>query len=258
MIIQERGRRDPGHQVPQRAGVLHRPLGPPGRRPARRQGRQDLQRRGRQRLRHVDAAGTGARLRRRRRSPQRTRGVHVGDGRGEGPAGLRVLCLHAALSAGDHGRRAEHGRRRPQRPGARLHHLGQRPADPAGRADRRRARRTTATTAPTRGRKPAASSARTTSPSPSAACRRSRSAAGATCSRAARKPARPNPGPTPPTSYHQPADEFDPSWDPKGFVADGTLLFELGQKLANARTWPEWKAGAEFKAERDKTAAARK
>lgn len=44
----------------------------------------------------------------------------------------------------------------------------------------------------------------------------------------------------------------------KGFVADGTLLFELGQKLANSRTWPEWKAGAEFKAERDKTAASRK
>ncbi len=58
--------------------------------------------------------------------------------------------------------------------------------------------------------------------------------------------------------YHQPADEFDPTWDPKGFVADGTLLFELGEKLANSREWPEWKAGSEFKAERDKTTAARK
>ena len=58
--------------------------------------------------------------------------------------------------------------------------------------------------------------------------------------------------------YHQPADEFDPNWDPKGFEADGTLLFELGQKLANSRVWPEWKAGAEFKAERDKTKAQRK
>jgi hypothetical protein len=54
------------------------------------------------------------------------------------------------------------------------------------------------------------------------------------------------------------ADEFDPTWDPKGFVADGTLLFELGEKLANSREWPEWKAGSEFKAERDKTTAARK
>ncbi|MBI1200278.1 MAG: M28 family peptidase [Phenylobacterium sp.] len=58
--------------------------------------------------------------------------------------------------------------------------------------------------------------------------------------------------------YHQPSDEFDPTWDPKGFVADGTLLFELGEKLANSREWPAWKAGSEFKAERDKTAAMRK
>jgi Zn-dependent M28 family amino/carboxypeptidase len=58
--------------------------------------------------------------------------------------------------------------------------------------------------------------------------------------------------------YHQPADEFDPTWDPKGFEADGTLLFDLGQKLANSRIWPDWKAGAEFKAERDKTKAQRK
>ncbi len=57
--------------------------------------------------------------------------------------------------------------------------------------------------------------------------------------------------------YHQPADEFDPNWDPKGFVADANLLFDLGQQLANSRTWPEWKAGSEFKAERDKTAAMR-
>lgn len=58
--------------------------------------------------------------------------------------------------------------------------------------------------------------------------------------------------------YHQPADEFDPNWDPKGFEADGTLLFELGRKLANSRVWPEWKTGAEFKAERDKTKTQRK
>jgi len=58
--------------------------------------------------------------------------------------------------------------------------------------------------------------------------------------------------------YHQPADEFDPNWDPKGFEADGALLFELGQKLANSRIWPEWKVGAEFKAERDKTNSERK
>jgi len=58
--------------------------------------------------------------------------------------------------------------------------------------------------------------------------------------------------------YHQPADEFDPTWDPRGFEADGTMLFDLGNKLANSRIWPEWKDGAEFKAERDKTKAQRK
>jgi len=58
--------------------------------------------------------------------------------------------------------------------------------------------------------------------------------------------------------YHQPADEFDPTWDPRGFEADGTMLFDLGRKLATSRIWPEWKTGAEFKAERDKTKAQRK
>ncbi|MDZ4370367.1 MAG: M28 family peptidase, partial [Phenylobacterium sp.] len=58
--------------------------------------------------------------------------------------------------------------------------------------------------------------------------------------------------------YHQPADEFDPAWDPRGVVADGTLLYDLGRRLADSRIWPEWKTGAEFKAERDKSAAMRR
>jgi hypothetical protein len=41
-------------------------------------------------------------------------------------------------------------------------------------------------------------------------------------------------------------------------IADGTLLYDLGWKLANSRAWPEWKPAAEFKAERDKTKAERK
>src|SRR5436190_2525421 len=58
--------------------------------------------------------------------------------------------------------------------------------------------------------------------------------------------------------YHQPADEYDGTWNPEGMIADRTLLYDLGWKLANSRTWPEWKPGAEFKAERDKTKAERK
>ena len=58
--------------------------------------------------------------------------------------------------------------------------------------------------------------------------------------------------------YHQPADEYDGTWNPEGMIADGTLLYDLGWKLANSRAWPEWKPAAEFKAERDKTKAERK
>ncbi|MDB5424849.1 MAG: peptidase [Phenylobacterium sp.] len=60
------------------------------------------------------------------------------------------------------------------------------------------------------------------------------------------------------TKYHQPADEIGPDWNSEGIAADATLLFELGQSLANSREWPQWKPGAEFKAVRDKTAAQRK
>ena len=60
------------------------------------------------------------------------------------------------------------------------------------------------------------------------------------------------------TKYHQPADEIGPDWNSEGIAADATLLFELGEKLANSREWPEWKPGAEFKAVRDQTAAQRK
>jgi Zn-dependent M28 family amino/carboxypeptidase len=57
--------------------------------------------------------------------------------------------------------------------------------------------------------------------------------------------------------YHQPADEYSPDWNLTGVAQDGGMLFDLGEKLANSREWPAWKAGSEFKAERDKTAAQR-
>ncbi len=58
--------------------------------------------------------------------------------------------------------------------------------------------------------------------------------------------------------YHQPADEFDPNWDLSGMAQDLVIAFDLGRDLANSREWPQWKAGSEFKAARDKTAAQRK
>ncbi|HEY3695717.1 M28 family metallopeptidase [Phenylobacterium sp.] len=58
--------------------------------------------------------------------------------------------------------------------------------------------------------------------------------------------------------YHQPADEWRADWDLTGIAADLTLLYDLGRRLASSDEWPEWKAGSEFKAERDRTASARK
>jgi Zn-dependent M28 family amino/carboxypeptidase len=51
--------------------------------------------------------------------------------------------------------------------------------------------------------------------------------------------------------YHQPTDEFDPSWDMSGAVEDLQLLFRLGLQVANGDRWPEWKPGTEFKAVRE-------
>jgi Zn-dependent M28 family amino/carboxypeptidase len=58
--------------------------------------------------------------------------------------------------------------------------------------------------------------------------------------------------------YHQPADEYGPDWNLEGMAQDAELLLQLGLELANSSDWPEWKAGSEFKAARDATAAARK
>ncbi|MET0273951.1 MAG: M28 family metallopeptidase [Phenylobacterium sp.] len=58
--------------------------------------------------------------------------------------------------------------------------------------------------------------------------------------------------------YHQPADEFDPNWNFKATEDELALFYDLGHELADSTGWPSWKDGAEFKAERDKTAAQRK
>ena len=57
--------------------------------------------------------------------------------------------------------------------------------------------------------------------------------------------------------YHQPADEFDPSWDFTGMAQDAELLHAVGQRLANSCDWPNWSADSEFRAVRDRSAADR-
>lgn len=54
--------------------------------------------------------------------------------------------------------------------------------------------------------------------------------------------------------YHQPDDEFDPSWDFSGIVQDAQLLFKVGYALADSNVWPEWSQGSEFGAVREQTA----
>jgi Zn-dependent M28 family amino/carboxypeptidase len=58
--------------------------------------------------------------------------------------------------------------------------------------------------------------------------------------------------------YHKPCDAWRADWDLRGAVQDMQLLHELGRDLAGSDRWPDWKPGSEFKAIRDRSAAARK
>ncbi|MEJ1969531.1 MAG: M28 family peptidase [Rhizomicrobium sp.] len=55
--------------------------------------------------------------------------------------------------------------------------------------------------------------------------------------------------------YHQPSDEFDPSWDISGVIDDLQALYTLGDTLANSDRWPNWYKDNEFRAVRDKSLA---
>jgi len=57
--------------------------------------------------------------------------------------------------------------------------------------------------------------------------------------------------------YHQPDDEFDPSWDFTGMALDAELLHAVGLRLANSNEWPNWSLDSEFRAARDATASQR-
>lgn len=57
--------------------------------------------------------------------------------------------------------------------------------------------------------------------------------------------------------YHQPADEFDDSWDMRGPTQDTMTVYRLIESIANRRDWPTWNADSEFAAERAKSQAER-
>lgn len=58
--------------------------------------------------------------------------------------------------------------------------------------------------------------------------------------------------------YHQPADQFDSSWDVSSVPYDLALLYGTGRRLADGGDWPNWSTDSEFRATRDSSGAARK
>ena len=57
-------------------------------------------------------------------------------------------------------------------------------------------------------------------------------------------------------NYHQPTDEYDPSWNLEGMVSDATLGFWVGLAVANADAMPTWNEGDEFESARLEALAA--
>jgi Zn-dependent M28 family amino/carboxypeptidase len=58
--------------------------------------------------------------------------------------------------------------------------------------------------------------------------------------------------------YHQACDAWSPDWNLAGAVQDIDLVGTIAGELANGTAWPQWKAGSEFKAIRDQSAAVRR
>jgi len=59
------------------------------------------------------------------------------------------------------------------------------------------------------------------------------------------------------TCYHQPCDDWAPTWNLAGAAQEAELFYAIGARLANGREWPQWNADSEFRQARDKSAAAR-
>jgi Zn-dependent M28 family amino/carboxypeptidase len=52
--------------------------------------------------------------------------------------------------------------------------------------------------------------------------------------------------------YHKPQDEVDPKWNLLGLREDVMIYFSIGRAVADADRFPEWRAGNEFRAIREK------
>jgi Zn-dependent M28 family amino/carboxypeptidase len=56
-------------------------------------------------------------------------------------------------------------------------------------------------------------------------------------------------------TYHRPADKVRDWWDLAGAADDAQVFFAVGYRIANADAYPEWSAGSEFRAIREKKTA---
>jgi len=48
-------------------------------------------------------------------------------------------------------------------------------------------------------------------------------------------------------NYHKPTDQYNENWDLTGVMDDAKLLFTIGLKLGNEKSFPKWNTGSEFK-----------
>lgn len=51
--------------------------------------------------------------------------------------------------------------------------------------------------------------------------------------------------------YHKATDEYDPSWNVSGTLADLALYYDVGRAVANESGWPQWSEDNEFRAVRE-------
>ena len=58
--------------------------------------------------------------------------------------------------------------------------------------------------------------------------------------------------------YHQPSDEFDPTWALDGAAQEAAAAHAVGRAVADSHIWPTWRPTAEFAAARAPSAAARR
>jgi len=51
--------------------------------------------------------------------------------------------------------------------------------------------------------------------------------------------------------YHKPGDNYDPDWDLSGVIEDVQALYDVGRRLADESTFPQWALDSEFRAVRE-------